>query len=105
MRFWASIALTLLSSPTFADDCLRNQGPVLRILSGSDGGDLVKFSFESRRERFTKLDFGQFRQRAGERILQGKLIRRGILLLSRLGRDIKEIDTPRILPFEPSLTR
>jgi len=24
---------------------------------------------------------------------------------SRLGRDIKEIDTPRILPFEPSLTR
>jgi hypothetical protein len=52
-----------------------------------------------------KLDFGQFRQRAGERILQGKLIRRGILLLSRLGRDIKEIDTPRILPFEPSLTR
>ena len=53
----------------------------------------------------TELDFGQFRQRAGERILQGKLIRRGILLLSRLGRDIKEIDTPRILPFEPSLTR
>ena len=30
-----------------------------------------------------ELDFGQFRQRAGERILQGKLIRRGILLLSR----------------------
>src|SRR5271169_798147 len=27
-----------------------------------------------------QLDLGQFRQRAGERILQGKLIRRGILL-------------------------
>ena len=53
----------------------------------------------------SKLDFGQFRQRAGERILQGKLIRWGTLLLSRLGRDVKEIDTPRILPFEPSLTR
>ena len=55
--------------------------------------------------RTLSFDFGQFRQRAGERILQGKLIRWGILLLSRLGRDIKEIDTPRILPFEPSLTR
>ena len=54
--------------------------------------------------RAPRLDFGQFRQRAGKRILQGKLIRRGILLLSRLGRDIKETGTPRILPFEPSLT-
>ena len=51
-----------------------------------------------------KLDFGQFRQRAGGRILEGKLIRRGILLLSRLGRDSQEIDPPHILRFEPSLT-
>ena len=55
MRFWTSIALTcLLSSPAAADDCLRNQGHVLSIFSGSDGNDLVKFSFESRRESFSK---------------------------------------------------
>jgi hypothetical protein len=57
MRFWASIVLTLLSSPTLADDCLRNQGPVLRILPGSDGSDPVKFSFESRRESFSRTSY------------------------------------------------
>ena len=46
----------LLSSPAAADDCLRNQGHVLSIFSGSDGNDLVKFeSFSSsRRESFSK---------------------------------------------------
>ena len=51
-----------------------------------------------------QLDFGQFGRRAGERILQGKWIRQGILLLSRLGRDSEEIDAPHILRLEPSLT-
>ena len=51
-----------------------------------------------------KLDFGQFGRCAGERILQGKRIRQGILSLSRLGRDSEEIDPPHILRLEPSLT-
>ena len=50
------------------------------------------------------LEFGQFRQRPGERILQGKRIRRGILSLSRLCRDSKEIDAPHILRLERPLT-
>jgi hypothetical protein len=57
MRLWASIALTLISSAALADDCLRNQGRVLRILPGSDASDLVKFNFESRRERFSKISY------------------------------------------------
>jgi len=52
----------------------------------------------------TELDFGQFRQRPGERILQGKRIRRGILSLSRLCRDSKEIDAPHISRLKRSLT-
>jgi hypothetical protein len=62
MRLWATIALTLVSSAAvtgaaLADDCLRNQGHVLRILPGSDASDLVKFNFESRRESFSKSSF------------------------------------------------
>jgi hypothetical protein len=45
---------------------------------------------------FPQLGFGQFEWRAGERILQGKQIRQEILLLSRPGRDRKEIDAPHI---------
>jgi hypothetical protein len=52
----------------------------------------------------SELDFGQFRQRPGERILQGKRIRRGILSLSRLCRDSKEIDATHISRLERPLT-
>jgi hypothetical protein len=52
----------------------------------------------------TELDFGQFRQCPEARILKGKRIQRGILSLSRLGRDRKEIHAPLILRLERSLT-
>jgi hypothetical protein len=52
----------------------------------------------------TKLDFGQFGQCAGARILRGKLIRLRISSLSRLCRDRKEIDSAHILGLDPSLT-
>jgi hypothetical protein len=57
MRFSALFAIAVLAhNPCLAaaDDCLRNQGPVLKIVPGQDRSGDVKFAFESRRERYDK---------------------------------------------------
>jgi hypothetical protein len=58
MRYSTYVGLFLLmANPAIADECLRNQREVLSASPGSGGNHLVKFAFESRRERFNRTSF------------------------------------------------
>ena len=82
----------------------RLEAAIERAIRSSEAESFSLYALRTKLSVLTQLDFGQFAPRAGERVLQGQKIRQGILLLSRLGRDSKEIDAPHILHLQPSLT-
>src|SRR5271154_5127276 len=81
-----------------------NDEPIFAGVAASTVSGALEAFVRAAAIELPKLDFGQFRRRPGEPILQGKRIRWEILSLSRPGRDSKEIDAPHIFRIKRSLT-